>query len=93
MSYVVPNLTPGAAYTVRLHFAEFGVNKPGMRVFGASINGQSVLTNFDIYAAAGGQNKAVAESFSATADGSGKITVAFTSVTNYALINGIEVTH
>ena len=91
MSYVVPNLTPGAAYTVRLHFDEGGVNRPGMRVFGVSINGQVVLSDFDIYATAGGQNKAVVESFPETADGFGKITVAFTNITNYAIVSGIEV--
>ena len=61
-------------------------------MFGVTINGQSVLTNFDIIAAAGSWKRAVVESFLETADGSGKITIAFTNVTNYAFINGIEVT-
>ena len=33
-----------------------------------SINGTQVLTNFDIFAAAGGKDKAVQETFTATAD-------------------------
>ncbi|WP_322480436.1 malectin domain-containing carbohydrate-binding protein, partial [Thermogemmatispora sp.] len=53
-TYTIPNLTAGAAYTVRLHFAETYWSAAGKRVFNVSINGQQVLTNFDIYAAAGG---------------------------------------
>ena len=57
-----------------------------------SINGTQVLTDFDIAAAAGGKDKAVAEAFTATADGNGQITVSFSQgAADYPLVNGIEV--
>jgi len=56
-----------------------------------------VLTNFDILATAGGANKATVQSFPATADGSGRITVQFTQGTGaqdtWAKIDGLEVLH
>jgi predicted alpha-1,2-mannosidase len=51
------------SYLVRLHFAEVFDNGAGRRTENISINGNSVLTNFDIYAAAGGMNKAVVKDF------------------------------
>jgi len=39
-----------------LGFTESYVTSPGQRIFNVSINGTQVLTNFDIYAAAGGRN-------------------------------------
>jgi endoglucanase Acf2 len=92
-SYAIPNLTPNAAYTVRLDFAELYWTAAGQRTFNVSINGQAVLTNFDIVAAAGAANKAVAKQFTATADGTGKITIQFTTVIDNAQVNGIEVLH
>lgn len=96
-SYNVGGLTPGASYTVLLHFAEtyIGTNYSGggagSREFDVAINGQQVLTNFDIYATAGGANKAVVEQFTATANSTGTISIAFTSVVNNALVEGIQV--
>src|SRR6202012_6266629 len=66
-SYMIPGLTAGGHYTVRLHFAELTWTAPGQRKFNVAINGTNVLSGFDIYAAAGGQNKAVTEQFTATA--------------------------
>jgi hypothetical protein len=90
-SYAIPGLTAGASYTVRLHFAETYWTSAGKRVFNVSINGQQVLSNFDIFAAAGGANQAVVEQFNATADTTGTITIQFTSVVDQAQVNGIEV--
>lgn len=90
-SYAVPNLTPNASYTVRLHFAETYWTATGQRTFNVSINGQQVLTNFDIVATAGGANKALVEQFSSTANASGTITIQFTTVKDNAQVNGIEV--
>jgi hypothetical protein len=53
-TYTLPSLTAGAAYTVRLHFAEFIQNGPGRRTFSVAINGTTVLSNFDVFQAAGG---------------------------------------
>ena len=93
MRYVVPKLTPGAAYAVRLHFAETYWNAAGKRVFSVALNGQTVLTNFDIWAAAGGADKAIVKQFTATADSGGVLTLTFTNRVNFAQINGIEVNH
>jgi endoglucanase Acf2 len=90
-SYAIPNLTAGKTYTVRLHFAETYWTQTGQRTFNVSINGQQVLSSFDIVAAAGGANKAVVEQFTATADSSGKITIQFIPVKDNAQINGIEI--
>ncbi len=90
-SYIIPNLTPGDAYTVRLHFAETYWTKVGQRIFNVAINDQSVLPDFDIIAAAGGPNKAVAETFTVTAESSGTITIQFTTDKDNAQINAIQV--
>ena len=89
----LPNLTPGAPYTLRLHFAEIYWSSAGQRLFNVTVNGGQVLTNFDVFAAAGGRNKAVAESFPITADANGKVTIAFTSVKDYAKLSGLELLH
>ena len=90
-TYTVPNLAPGAAYIVRLHFAEIYWTSSGQRIFNVAINGQQVLSNFDIYATAGGANKALVEQFTATASASGSITIQYTSVVDNAKSSGIEV--
>src|SRR5271157_5729735 len=90
-TYTIPNLTPGANFTVRLDFAEIFWNAAGQRVFNVSINGSQVLNNFDIFAAAGGKDIAIVKQFTTTADSSGMITIQFTTVTNNAKISGIEI--
>jgi hypothetical protein len=93
-TYTIPNLTPGATYTVRLHFAEvFFTDHPrGKRVFNVAINGQPVLTNFDIAATAGGPDIAIVEQFSEMAQANGTIQIRFTNGTaNEAKISGIEI--
>jgi len=90
-TYTIPGLTAGASYTVRLHFAEYAHTGTGQRQFNVSINGTQVLTNFDIFAAAGGEFKANVQQFSATANGSGQIVLVFTTVLDNVLINGIEI--
>ena len=91
-TYTIPGLTAGASYNVRLDFAEEYWTTAGSRTFNVLINGTQVLTNFDIFATAGGEFKAVAESFTATASSSGAITIQFVTVKDNAQVNGIEVT-
>ncbi len=90
-AYTVPNLTPGAAYTLRLHFAEIYWNGPGQRLFNVAVNGSLVLRNFDVFAATGGRNRAVVEQFPVTASGTGRITVTFTTLRDNAKVSGIEI--
>ncbi|HSZ30430.1 MAG TPA: putative Ig domain-containing protein, partial [Pseudonocardiaceae bacterium] len=90
-TYTIPGLTASASYNVRLDFAETYWTAAGSRTFNVLINGTQVLTSFDIFATAGGQNKAVAESFTATASSAGAVTIQFVTVKDNAQVNGIEV--
>ncbi|HLG75699.1 MAG TPA: malectin domain-containing carbohydrate-binding protein, partial [Ktedonobacteraceae bacterium] len=90
-SYTIPGLTAGSSYTVRLHFAELTFQSSGSRVFNVAINGNAVLSNFDIYATAG-YKKALVESFTATANSNGQIVIAFTQGSaDNPEVNGVEV--
>jgi hypothetical protein len=50
-------------YTVRLYFAEVQEVEPGQRVFDVSIQGQKVLSGFDIARSAGGPRRATVQEF------------------------------
>lgn len=91
-SYVITDLLPDHNYDVRLDFDEFKMRSAGRRQFTVSIDGKEALHDFDIYASAGGYEKAIARSFKATADGSGQIVVRFEGVVDNAMVQGIEVT-
>jgi Beta-1,3-glucanase/Malectin domain/Putative Ig domain len=91
-TYIIPGLTAGASYTVRLHFAEEYWTATGSRIFNVLINGIQVLTNFDIFAVAGGEYIGVIEQFAATASSTGTVTIQFATVKDNAQVNGIEVT-
>jgi hypothetical protein len=67
---------PDGTYTVTLKFAELYVTGPGQRLFTVAINGTTVETGFDIYAAAGSMNKAVDRSYTVSVTG-GQIAIAF----------------
>ena len=91
-SYTIPNLTPGGSYQVRLHFAEIYWAAPGERIFNVAINGTTVLSNFDIFATAGGKNIALVEQFTATASTSGTIVITYIQGTaDYPKSSGIEI--
>jgi Malectin domain len=90
-TYTVRNLTPGISYTVRLHFAEVYWKAAGKRVFNVAINNTPVLRHFDIYAAAGGADRAVVKEFTTTPSSSGVISITYTSVVNNAQSSGIEI--
>ena len=91
-TYTIPGFSAGSTQTVRLHFAETFFTTSGSRTFNVSINGTQVLTNFDIFATAGAQNKAVIEQFNEPANSSGQYVITFTSVVNQSLVSGIEIT-
>jgi hypothetical protein len=90
-TYTIPGFTAGSSHTVRLHFAETFFSTAGSRTFNVSINGTQVLSNFDIFAAAGAKNKAIIKEFTVNANSSGRYVVQFTSVVNQSLLSGIEV--
>lgn len=83
-------------YLVRLHFAEIFDSGAGTRLENIAINGQWVLTNFDIFVDAGGMNKALVKEFPGVApDLQGNISIRITtapeSLDHNAKINGIEI--
>ena len=90
-SYTLSGFSPGSSHTVRLHFAETFFSTTGSRTFNVSINGTTVLTNFDIVAVAGAMNKAVIEQFTEPASSTGNYVITFTSVVNQSLVSGIEI--
>lgn len=85
------SLAPNSPYTVRLHFAEIWWTSAGKRSFNVSINGVQVLTGFDVFAAAGGKNVPLVETFNTTSDSAGVVRITFTSLIDNAQVNGIEV--
>jgi hypothetical protein len=90
-AYKLVGLAPSSSHQLRLHFAEIKVNGPRQRRFDVSINGVAVLTNFDVFATAGGRDIAVVETFSATASASGEIDLGLSSARDKALISAVEV--
>ena len=88
MKWTIPVPQPGQ-YLVRLYFAENQMTAAGKRKFSVAINGTAVLTNFDIFAAAGGQYKGIARAFTVSATGS--IVIAFSQVKEVQIVQGIEV--
>jgi beta-glucosidase len=90
-TYTIPGFKTTSTYLVRLHFCETYWSAPAMRVFNASINGTQVLTNFDIFTAAGGQNIANIQQFTKPPNSSGQFVIQFTTLVNNALVNGIEI--
>jgi len=94
-SYEIPVPADGD-YDIRLHFAEtfFGVGSqpggPGSRVFNVSIEGNPVLTNFDILSEVDAAT-ALQKEFDNIAVSDGFASIAFTAVTQNPKISGIEI--
>src|SRR3954467_14879606 len=63
-------------YTLNLYFADY--KAAGQRKFNVAAEGQSILTNFDIAAAAGGPNKALVKTFNVNVTG-GALDLQFSS--------------
>ena len=95
LNYAIP-VPKDRTYTVRLHFAEIFDSGVGERIEDVAINGQPVLSGFDILAQAGAMNKAVVKEFTGIRpDDKGHITIHISaakgSPDQNAKINGIEV--
>ena len=92
-TYTIPGLATVNTYTVVLHFAELYFTAAGQRVFNVSINGTTVLPNFDIVSTAGGGLRAVVEKFSnITPNSNGQIVISFTNGTHdQPMFNGLEI--
>src|ERR1035437_9960844 len=90
-TYTLSGMTPGVSYKVRLHFAETYWTAVGQRCFNVFINSTQVLTNCDIIAAAGAQDKATIKEFMTPANGSGQMVIQYATVTDNAKSSGIEI--
>lgn len=99
-SYTLTGLTASTPYTVRLHFLEGYFLPPsghpqqsmaGKRLFEVLINGLTVLTNFDVWAAAGGSDLGITYDFLTSSDTSGHILLQFLDDVNNAMVTAIEV--
>ena len=89
LTYSFPAV-PDGTYTIRLHFAELYCNASGRRIFNVFIEGQTRLTNFDIYQAAGGKYRAVVRTFENVAV-SGGLQIQGVASVDGAQFNGIEI--
>ena len=90
--YTFSGLTTGTSYTVRLHEAEIYWTGTGQREFNVFINGKQVLTNFDIFARAGGENIAVIEQYAVTPTANGQISITYSNgAVDDAKSSGIEI--
>ncbi|MEM9142942.1 MAG: malectin domain-containing carbohydrate-binding protein, partial [Bacteroidota bacterium] len=93
--YEIPILVSGE-YDIRLHFAEifWGVDGnsggPGSRVFNVSIEGEEVLSNFDILAETNPATALIKE-FDDVFISDGVANIEFTSVTGDAKVSGVEI--
>jgi Malectin domain len=81
---------PAGTYTATAKFAEIYFATAGSRIFNVTINGASVLSNFDIFAAAGGEYKAIDKSFTFTTTGS-PIVISFVSTVQNAKYDALQV--
>lgn len=79
------------SYKVRLHFAEIYQNAVGRRVFDVNIEGGTKeLTSFDVFAEAGGINRAIVREFPATVS-DGVLTVDFIRQVENAKVSAVEI--
>jgi poly(3-hydroxybutyrate) depolymerase len=90
MTYTIPDRS--GAQSVTLYFAETYLSGSGQRVFDVDINGTTVLSKFDIFASAGGPNRAVARTFATNANPAGQVVIQFIAGTQSPKVNGVAVT-
>ncbi|SDO62121.1 malectin domain-containing carbohydrate-binding protein [Lentzea jiangxiensis] len=96
-SYELTGLTAGASYELRLYFLDWYFTRPGQRIFDVDVNGQRVLSDFDIIgtAVAAGADApltafGVEKDFAVTADADGKVRVGLVrGAVNQPQINAI----
>ncbi|WP_278045515.1 malectin domain-containing carbohydrate-binding protein [Edaphobacter modestus] len=88
-TYTIPNLSSGTPYILRLHFAETYWGQSGSRLFNILVNGQTVQSNLDIFAASGGKDAAISIDYPVTAQ-NGQLAISFQTVRDNALVSGVE---
>jgi hypothetical protein len=89
MTYTIPDRS--GPQTVTLYFVESYVSGPNQRIFDVTINGETVLSTFDIFATAGRADRAIARTFTTTADANGQVVIGFVARVQNPKINAITV--
>lgn len=79
----------GEQYEVRLYFAEIFHDSEGERVFDVAIEGETVLSEYDIAADVGSET-GVTKAYSVTPS-DGDINIEFTTVTDNAKVSAVEI--
>ncbi|MDD5748064.1 MAG: malectin domain-containing carbohydrate-binding protein [Actinomycetota bacterium] len=74
-SYTVANLDPTTSYSVELSFVEHDFSSSSKRIFNAYLQGTKVLSNLDVYANAGGKNRAYQRTFVVITDSDGLLVI------------------
>jgi hypothetical protein len=87
-SYNIP--LANGNYGVTLKFSENYWTAAGQRIFSVKVNGQTAISNLDIFAKAGGKNVAYDVVIPVTVT-NGNLAMDFVSQTNYAKVSGILV--
>jgi hypothetical protein len=95
-SYQIP--LPAGKYDLRLYFSEviflpseFGDGVENRRIFDVHLNGQPLLSSFDIAADAGGANTADIRAFANVSPVNGLLTLDFRPILSGAWLNAIEI--
>ena len=91
LTYTFTGFAANSSHTFTMYFVENYWTASQKRVFTVNANGAAKLSGIDIFALAGAQFKAVQRSFTATADGAGKILVTLVPTTDNASVEGIVV--
>jgi hypothetical protein len=79
---------PNGKYTVRLHFAETYQNAAGTRIFTVKVEDRTIA-NLDVFAEAGGKNKALVKTLNDVVVADGEMNIDFTG--SGALVNAVEI--
>ena len=90
-TYTFTNLTQGVNYLVRLHFAEIYWTATNDRIFNVFINGNEVLTNFDVFAVSGGEDMANIQQFMVAPNTTNAIVIQYVTIKDNAKSSGIEI--
>ena len=81
---------PNGSYSVKLKFDEPRMVQSGQRLFNVAINGQTALSNFDTFAAAGGAFRAVDRMVTANVT-NGLLTIQFNPLKGNTRVCAIEI--
>ncbi|MBB5374990.1 N-acetylneuraminic acid mutarotase [Deinococcus metalli] len=82
---------PNGSYRVALHFTELNKSAAGQRLFDVTLEGTTVLRNFDIYAEAGGANRALVRRFDSPVK-DGAVDLNFIRRVENAKLSALEIT-